>query len=160
MRIESGATNDMLGFARHPLTRYFPADAPPFHPHALPPAKTSHKQLRMPPADSPYSFLVNLGLGPDGAPTPTAGLAQGRAASASTIATAAVGAGARGAAGGSADEEEGAGGVVPLLKDASGRVRVQVAAPRRREEAPSVMTKRWQGESSGLVMAGSHRGES
>ncbi|KAI8472242.1 MAG: hypothetical protein J3K34DRAFT_457891 [Monoraphidium minutum] len=93
--------------------------------------------LRMPPADSPYSFLVNLGLGPDGTPTPTA------AAAAPGAGGAAPGAAAAAAAGGG-DEEEGGGGVVPLLKDSSGRVRVQVAPPRRRDEAPSVLVKRRQ----------------
>jgi hypothetical protein len=96
-------------------------------------------QLRMPPADSPYSFLVSLGLGPDGAATPTS--ARATAAPPSSSATATAAAVAR------TEEEEAAegAGVVPLLKDATGRVRVQVAAPRRRDEVPSVMVKRRQG---------------
>jgi len=90
----------------------------------------------MPPADSPYSFLVSLGLGPDGAPTPTS----------ARTAHAAGGAGAQAVGGGDEEEAGGCSGVVPLLKDpASGRVRVQVAAAKQRGEVLSVVVKRRQG---------------
>ncbi|KIY92635.1 hypothetical protein MNEG_15328, partial [Monoraphidium neglectum] len=96
--------------------------------------------LRMPPADTPYSFLVSLGLGRDGTPTPTSQPAAAAPAAAAAASANAPGAPAAAAAG--VDEEEEGEGVVPLLKDPNGRVRVQVSAPRRRDEAPSVAAKR------------------